>query len=391
MEGVADNPFFPYPYVVAGERHDGYLRAWPSRCGECDRQCERAAVKRLSLCSYGVNFYQFSPQFLVAGVVVRDFVGTSAARQKMLRKTSGVSPISAADLELARRTYVATQAKFDEDLRGEKSQAISEYRNSKAFAGEWLASLKPEIRQSLGQVHDYKQFVTQIIQNLNVILQTKYGGRTEEILEKATHEETAIYWAARLMEEKLVAALFLLDPERIGDDPKHTQIHQMVTKYRKVYTRAFDAKKVLVSSEGSSFGYVYGNPTALGVIPHTFIDNALKYAPGGSKVTINFEEDERAISVSVSSYGPQILATERDKIFDPFYRGEAARRTASEGTGFGLALAKVIAEATGVQLSFEQAMAETRSIGFLTTFRAQFLRAYPPWAEEGDRPEGSPR
>jgi signal transduction histidine kinase len=343
------------------------------------------------LCSYGVNFYRFTDKFLVAGVVVRDFAGSSVARDKMLRKTSGVEPVTTVDLEQARQTYIATQAKFDEDMQREKEEAIGEYRQSKTFATDWLTKLKPDIRQASGQVHDYRQFVSQIIQNLNVILQTKYRGSTDEILEKASHEETAIYWAARLMEEKLVAALFLLDPERIGDDPKHTQIHQMVTKYRKIYTRAFEAKKVRLSSIGSSFGYVYGNPTALGVIPHTLIDNALKYAPAGSDVTISFTEDERAISLSVSSYGPQILPTERDKIFDPFYRGEAARRASSEGTGFGLALAKVIAQATGVRLTFEQSTEETPKIGYFTTFKAQFQRAYPPWADEAMSANAPPR
>ena len=385
MEDDVANPFFPFPHLVGGVRHDGYLRSWPARCGSCDRQCEKSGSKGLSLCSYGVNFYRFSDDFLVAGIVVKDYPSTTPARNKMLRKATGVAPVTEADLERAHSHYLATVSQFMANLQTQKDEAIREYRRSDRFAMDWLANLRPEIRQSLGQVHDYKQFVAQIIQNLNVILQTKFpGSTTEELLEKASHEETAIYWAARLMEEKLVAALFLIDPDRILDDPKHTQLHRMVTKYHKIYTRAFQAKRVRLKSVGSSFGYIYGNPTALGVIPHTFIDNALKYAPSESEVTIEFDEEEHSITLRVCSYGPQILPAERQRIFDPFYRGEAARRASSEGTGFGLALAKVIAQRTGVRLSFEQSPSETSNVGYATTFVAQFPRQYPPWAEASE-------
>jgi K+-sensing histidine kinase KdpD len=316
----------------------------------------------------------------VAGVVVRDYDRMTAARAKMLRKSSGADPIAAADIERAKDGYLASRDAYEKDLQAGKAEALSEYRNSKGFASDWLTNLQPQIRQALGQVHDYKQFVAQIIQNLNVILQTKYPGlTTDEMLVKASHEEVSIYWAARLMEEKLVAALFLLNPERVGENQVHYSFHKMVTKYRKIYARAFDAKNVRVISTGSSFGYVYGNAVAVGVIPHTFIDNALKYSPPGSEVTIDYTEDERSIRLAVASYGPKIFPDEDERIFDPFYRGRAARDVANEGTGFGLGLAKVIAQASGVRLSVEQSENESPRLGYLTTFRAQFERAHPAW------------
>jgi signal transduction histidine kinase len=328
-----------------------------------------------------VNFVRFSDEVLVAGIVVQDFRPNTPARRKMLRKTSGVEPIAAADLERAQQHFLATSAAYQAALQVGKEQAISDYRESRAFATDWLTNLRPEIQQALGQVHDYRQFVSQIIQNLNVILQTKYPGFTEDTLAHATHEELAIYWAARLMEEKLVAALFLLSPQRIGTDQTYSALHKMVTKYRKIYTRAFEAKKVRLASKGSSFGYVYGNPAAVGVIPHTFIDNALKYAPPGSEVVIDFDENESSIVLAVSSYGPLIHADERDRIFDPFFRGEAARQAVPDGTGFGLGLAKVIAQATSIRLSFDQSVEQRAELGYLTVFRAQFARAFPPWEE----------
>jgi signal transduction histidine kinase len=331
-----------------------------------------------------VNYLRFSDDLLVAGLVVQDYRPNTPARQKMLRKGAGVDPVTAADLDRAHKHYLATFAAYQAALQIDKEKAISEYRDSRRFASDWLTSLRPEIQQSLGQVHDYKQFVSQIIQNLNVILQTKYPGFTEDTLGRATHEELAIYWAARLMEEKLVAALFLLSPERIASDQAYSLLHKMVTKYRKIYMRAFDAKRVRLASTGLSFGYIYGNPTAVGVIPHTFIDNALKYAPPGSEVALHFVEDATSIMLSVSSYGPVIHSDERERIFDPFFRGEAARRASSEGTGFGLGLAKLIATEASIRLAVEQDPVEKPDFGYFTTFRAEFVRAFPPWGDKGE-------
>lgn len=328
-----------------------------------------------------MNYWWFTKELLVAGVIVSDYPEQTAARKKLLRRGAGIETVTTAELVRARSEYVGAAKAFSASLDRAKNLMISEYRRSKGFTDDWLALLQPYIREALGQVHDYRQFVTQVIQNLNVILQTKYPGITEDTLSRASHEEMAIYWAARLMEEKLLAALFMVDPDRIHLDQRYSLFHKMVTKYRKIYFHAYEAKRLRLVSEGVSYGYVFGNPAALGVIPHTFIDNALKYSPPNTAVVLNFSEDDSHITFDVSSYGPEILDHEREQIFEPFYRGEVARRVATEGTGFGLALARLVAQRSGVQLGVKQFSTEQKSGMIRTTFRARFERGHPPWGE----------
>lgn len=91
---------------------------------------------------------------------------------------------------------------------------------------------------------------------------------------------------------------------------------------------------------------------------YALLDNASKYAPPGTLITI--EADRAAddvIEISVEDQGPGIPINLRDRAFEKFYRvasnGAAAGRTG--GIGMGLAIAKGIVEAHGGRIWIENA------------------------------------
>ena len=81
------------------------------------------------------------------------------------------------------------------------------------------------------------------------------------------------------------------------------------------------------------------------VITH-LLENAAKYSPAGTTVTVTAERQARNIVVSVADHGPGIDSFEQPLIFEKFYRGRN-QQYAAHGTGMGLAIAKVIVEAHG--------------------------------------------
>jgi two-component system sensor histidine kinase KdpD len=76
------------------------------------------------------------------------------------------------------------------------------------------------------------------------------------------------------------------------------------------------------------------------------IDNAAKYSKVGETITVRIDQSEKETTVIVENVGPPIQAEERARIFERFYRGEAAVHGPS-GTGLGLSIAKKTAEAHG--------------------------------------------
>ena len=76
----------------------------------------------------------------------------------------------------------------------------------------------------------------------------------------------------------------------------------------------------------------------------TLIDNAQKYSPKNSTITVQQVETVNAIIITIADQGLGISDEDKAHIFDRFYRGKEARDTKIEGTGLGLAITSRMAE-----------------------------------------------
>jgi two-component system sensor histidine kinase KdpD len=83
-----------------------------------------------------------------------------------------------------------------------------------------------------------------------------------------------------------------------------------------------------------------------------FVENALKYSPEGSPLSISAALRSGKIVIGVADRGPGIEENERARIFDKFFRGRR-HRFETKGTGMGLAIAKGIVEAHGERIWVE--------------------------------------
>jgi two-component system, OmpR family, osmolarity sensor histidine kinase EnvZ len=79
------------------------------------------------------------------------------------------------------------------------------------------------------------------------------------------------------------------------------------------------------------------------------IDNAVRYG-GGRPIEITLRRDSESCSVHILDHGPGIPKAERELVFQPFYRIEKSRNSASGGSGLGLAVARQLAEVNGWEL-----------------------------------------
>ena len=100
-----------------------------------------------------------------------------------------------------------------------------------------------------------------------------------------------------------------------------------------------------------SLPQVTGDLFALSQCLQNLITNAIKYGGSDRWIGIRAETVNSQIHIHVSDHGLGLEPQELPRIFDPFYRTEAAVNAQIHGTGLGLALAKSIAEAMQGQLS----------------------------------------
>jgi signal transduction histidine kinase len=115
------------------------------------------------------------------------------------------------------------------------------------------------------------------------------------------------------------------------------------------YAPAAELKNIDLALRSDGPVPVSGDPVLLAQALSNLIDNALKYAPvnGAIEVAVH-ERGDGTAQVSVSDNGPGIADSEKHKVMERFYRGDASRGT--PGVGLGLSLVQAVAKLHGSAL-----------------------------------------
>jgi signal transduction histidine kinase len=96
---------------------------------------------------------------------------------------------------------------------------------------------------------------------------------------------------------------------------------------------------------------VCGDPILLAQALSNLVDNALKYAPEHGRIDVAVRHRADGwVEIAVTDNGPGIDDSEKAKVIERFYRGDASRGT--PGVGLGLSLAQAVAKLHGSALEF---------------------------------------
>jgi two-component system, OmpR family, phosphate regulon sensor histidine kinase PhoR len=96
-----------------------------------------------------------------------------------------------------------------------------------------------------------------------------------------------------------------------------------------------------------------GDPIAFDRVLTNLVDNAIKYAPDGARVTVGAGEGKDKIVVTVADTGPGIEERHLPRLFERFYRVDPGRSREMGGTGLGLSIVKHLIEAMDGEVSVQ--------------------------------------
>ncbi len=88
---------------------------------------------------------------------------------------------------------------------------------------------------------------------------------------------------------------------------------------------------------------IVGDPLLLQLMVNNILENAIKYAPKNSLITVLLNQFSEKIILAIKDEGPGIKDAEKKLVFDKFYRVGTEETRKTKGTGLGLYLCKKIA------------------------------------------------
>jgi signal transduction histidine kinase len=99
---------------------------------------------------------------------------------------------------------------------------------------------------------------------------------------------------------------------------------------------------------------VHGDAERVHQVVANLLDNAIRHSPDGGEVSLVARRANATVNIAVTDQGPGIPAGEAGRVFERFYRADAARSSAEGGTGLGLAIARWIVDLHGGDIRVER-------------------------------------
>ena len=282
---------------------------------------------------------------------------TAAAKSRNQIVWQLLAMIPAALLMIAGFTYLLTRPIRD---LGEAIHRLGEGKlaNRIRVSGphdiELLGEQLDWLRQRLISLEDQK---TRFFQHVSHELKTPLTALREgsdllgdEVVGKLNDEQREVAGILKhnaLTLEKLIRDLLTYSQAQSSDrlgkktalDSKPLQLRELIDHVINAQRLAIIAKSITVKRECEKLPFE-GDAEKLRVIIDNLLSNAIKYSPLGGTIVLRLGKHKEHAVIEVIDNGPGIPVEDRERIFDPFYRGKNAAISVVKGTGLGLAIVR---------------------------------------------------
>ncbi|MCQ3976650.1 MAG: sensor histidine kinase [Anaerolineae bacterium] len=206
--------------------------------------------------------------------------------------------------------------------------------------------------------HELRTPLSVIQSNLEAMLDGVLPASPEELT--SLHQETLLL--NRLITD--LRTLSLAEAGQLRLEKQPVDLGALVQQVgERLRLRAEEKNIVLETEVAHDLPVIQADPERLTQVITNLVDNALRYTPPGTRVSVTAQAAPGGIELLVHDTGPGIPPEDLPHIFDRFWRAEKSRNRATGGSGLGLAIIKQLVEAHGGQAHVES------QVGIGTRFR----------------------
>ena len=230
----------------------------------------------------------------------------------------------------------------------EQAQQLLTFQNQQLveidrLKDEFVSSISHELRTPLTSIAGYVELLQEEEENPEKLGHLAIVGRNSERLLALVSD---LLFAARLQYGRLELERSPVDLRRL--------VEQCVDSAR---PRA-QAASVRLDLEVEDVPEITGEPAKLGQLLDNLVSNAIKFTPRDGHVGVRLTAQPDRIRIEVSDTGIGIPDRERERLFERFFRAQAALERQIQGTGLGLYISKAIVDAHEGRIGVDSALGE---------------------------------
>lgn len=214
---------------------------------------------------------------------------------------------------------------------------------------EWLRHRLTELEQQKNR------FLRQVSHELKTPLTALREGSellSEEALGKLTPEQQEV--AGILRANSIELQRLIEDLLSYGAAEFHrSALHFSPVEVRRVVARVVDDQSLALRARALRITpqvddiTLEADPEKLRIMLDNLLSNAVKFSPENNVISIVARSDGIHVTLDVADAGPGIPPAERERVFDPFYRGRTVAGGPLRGSGVGLSVVRDYAQAHG--------------------------------------------
>jgi PAS domain S-box-containing protein len=229
--------------------------------------------------------------------------------------------------------------------------ATSEHR-LEAIRAEFVATVSHELRTPLAALHGAALTLTQ--RGHELAPDTK-----ERLLRMISAQSKRL---AGLVEDILLAGQLDAGSLRVEREPfSAAEVARAAVDEARARARH---RAMLRISTSDDLPHVLGDEGRTHQILANLIDNAVKYSPAGSRVDVEVQRENGRVRFSVRDRGPGIPPTEREHVFEKFYRLDPDHRQGVGGSGLGLYICRQLVSSMHGRIWVEPAPQQGSTFAF---------------------------
>ena len=125
-----------------------------------------------------------------------------------------------------------------------------------------------------------------------------------------------------------------------------TNLLQLIESQVEAQRLQWRARELRVSVEGKA-APVQVDAEKIATALANLISNAIRYSPTGGSIRVTLAQQAGSILIDITDEGPGVANADRDRIFEPFYRGQRQPVDTLRGSGIGLSIVQEYISAHG--------------------------------------------